>query len=170
MRELVFALEFTGSAGPAPGRVGRRRATTSATSQVFRTILAADGIHASIEPLEGGLARLESEVQATGEGRFIEWGTIAYGEAGTITFRTVGEGTTGPSPVAGVRHGAVIWEITGGDGRLAGARGLITSSFTVGADGRVTDDHAVRMFLPAFGSGTNDRGPVDSPTKSHRPS
>src|SRR5438132_9583461 len=34
MRELVFALEFRGSAGPVPGVDGRRRARTSATTQV----------------------------------------------------------------------------------------------------------------------------------------
>jgi hypothetical protein len=42
----------------------------------------------------------------------------------------------------------VVWTVTGGDGAFAGARGLITSNFTVGADGDVVDDHVVRVYLP----------------------
>jgi hypothetical protein len=149
MRELVFALEFRGSAGPVPGAEGRRRARTWASSQVFRTVFRSGDVQATVE-LEGdSVAILESEVQVTGEGTFVESGTISYGDAGRITFRTVGQGVTGPSAIAGLRHGAVIWEVTQGEGRLAGARGLITSNFTVGPDGRVTDDHFVRLFLPS---------------------
>jgi hypothetical protein len=44
--------------------------------------------------------------------------------------------------------GAVIWKVTGGEGRLKGAHGLITSNFTVGAAGEVVDDHFVGLFLP----------------------
>src|SRR3989449_3518260 len=49
MRELVFALEFRGSAGPVPGVDGRRRARTSATSQVLRTLLRAGDVQATVE-------------------------------------------------------------------------------------------------------------------------
>jgi hypothetical protein len=60
----------------------------------------------------------------------------------------VGRGVLGPSPVEGMQRGAVIWEVTGGDGRLRGAQGLITSNFTVGAGGEVVDDHFARLYLP----------------------
>jgi hypothetical protein len=116
---------------------------------VFRTVFRSGDVQATIE-LEGdAVAILESEVQVTGEATFVESGTISYGDAGRIAFRTVGQGVTGPSAVTGLRHGAVIWEVTQGEGRLAGARGLITSNFTVGPDGRVTDNHFVRLFLPS---------------------
>jgi hypothetical protein len=81
------------------------------------------------------------------KGVFLESGRITYGSAGTITFKTVGQGHMGASPLPGVQRGAVIWEVTGGDGRFAGARGLITSNFTVDAAGNVVDDHAVRLYL-----------------------
>jgi hypothetical protein len=84
----------------------------------------------------------------TGESTFVESGRIRYGTAGAVTFRTVGEGVRGPSPIPGLVHGAVIWEVTGGEGALAGARGLITSSFTVDARGDVVDHHVARLFLP----------------------
>jgi hypothetical protein len=51
-------------------------------------------------------------------------------------------------PVDGLQRGAVIWEVTEGRGQFAGATGLITSNFTVGAKGEVVDNHYVRLFLP----------------------
>ena len=41
-----------------------------------------------------------------------------------------------------------MWEVTRGEGRLAGAQGLITSNFTVGGQGEVVDDQFARLFVP----------------------
>jgi hypothetical protein len=41
-----------------------------------------------------------------------------------------------------------LWEVTGGEGSLAGAQGLITSNFTVGPQGEVVDNHFARLFVP----------------------
>lgn len=149
MRELVFALEFKGSAAPVPGSSNRLRATTSAKGQTFRTALKADGIQSSVESAGGDVATFESEVEMLEDGAFLESGSIDYGAAGRITFQTVGRGVLGVSPLPDVQRGAVIWEVTGGDGRFRGAQGLITSNFTVSAAGEVTDDHFVRIFLPS---------------------
>ena len=73
---------------------------------------------------------------------------VHIGAAGKVSFRTVGRGTLGVSPVEGMQRGAVVWEVTGGDGRLAGAHGLITSNFTVNAQGEVVDDQFARLFVP----------------------
>ena len=148
MKELVFALEFKGNAAPVPGSDKRLQAKTSATSQTLRSILRADGIQASVESAGAGSASFQSEVDIVGEGMFVESGTIQYGAAGKVSFRTVGRGTLGPSPIADVQRGAVMWEVTGGDGRLAGAQGLITSNFTVGAKGEVVDDQFARLYVP----------------------
>ncbi len=149
MRELVFAFEFKGSAAPAPGSENRLRAKTSANGQALRTVLKPDGIQAGVELAGGDSASFESEVEIVGDGAFVESGSITYGQAGKVTFKTVGRGVIGPGPLPGVQRGAVIWEITGGQGRFAGAQGLITSNFTVGEQGEVTDDHFARMFLPS---------------------
>lgn len=149
MKELVFALEFKGTAGPVPGSDTRLRAKTSATGQTLRSVIKADGIQASLDGAGGDTATFESEVEIVGEGMFVESGTIRYGTLGTITFKTVGRGILGPAPLTGLQRGAVIWEVTGGDGKLRGAQGLITSNFTVGSAGEVTDDHFVRLFLPS---------------------
>jgi hypothetical protein len=149
MKELVFALEFKGTAGPVPGSDTRLRAKTSATGQTLRSVIKADGIQASLEGAGGDTATFESEVEIVGEGMFVESGSIHYGTLGTITFKTVGRGVLGPAPLTGLQRGAVVWEVTGGDGKLRGAQGLITSNFTVGSVGEVTDDHFVRLFLPS---------------------
>lgn len=149
MKELVFALEFKGTAGPVLGSDTRLQAKTSATGQTLRSIINADGIQASLEGAGGDSATFESEVEIVGEGAFLESGSIRYGSLGKLTFRTVGRGLLGPAPVAGLQRGAVVWEVTGGDGKLAGAQGMITSNFTVGAHGEVTDNHFVRIYLPS---------------------
>jgi len=148
MQELVFALEFKGGAAPVPGSDKRLQAKTSATSQTLRSVLRADGVQASVESAGTGSASFQSEVEIVGEGMFVESGTIQYGDAGKITFRTVGRGTLGPSPIAEVQRGAVMWEVTGGDGRFSGAQGLITSNFTVDAKGAVVDDQFARLYIP----------------------
>lgn len=148
MKELVFALEFRGSAGPVPGSDKKMQAKTSATSQIHRSVLEADGIQAGVQAASGGSATFESEVEVVGDGMFVESGTIRYGDAGKVSFRTVGRGTLGPSPVADIQRGAVMWEVTGGEGRLTGAQGLITSNFTVGAQGEVVDNQFARLFVP----------------------
>ena len=148
MRELVFALEFRGRGDAVPGSSTMRQARTSAPSQVFRTALAADGIHTGMEPIAGETAVLESRVARFPDGTFVEDGTITYGRAGSISFDTVGRGHVGPAAGGIGSHGVVMWRITGGDGRFAGAQGLITSNFTVTPDGLVTDDHFTRLYLP----------------------
>jgi len=148
MREIAFALEFKGRGGPMPGSTTRRQARTTAPSQALRTVLTASGITPSVEALPGESAVLESTVERFPDGTFVEDGTITYGRAGSISFDTVGRGHVGPAAGGVGSHGMVMWRITGGDGRFAGAQGLITSNFTVTPDGLVTDDHFTRLYLP----------------------
>jgi hypothetical protein len=147
MREIVFTLEFRGRAGAEPGAPHLRRARSTAPSQALRAVLGADGIAVTMEPLAGEAAVLDSRGERFSDGSFVEDGTITDGSAGAITFVTIGRGHVEPSPLAGWAHGAVIWEVTGGSGRFAGARGLVTSSFTVGPDGDVIDHHVARIYI-----------------------
>jgi hypothetical protein len=149
VREMVFALTFTGQAGPVPGSETTRQAKTMAPSQVIRTVLGAGGVESAVDTIDGERAVLESRVERFADGSFVEDGTISYGRAGKISFVTVGRGSVGPSPIRGWVHGAVIWSVTGGDGLFAGAHGLITSNFVVSADGDVVDNHFTRIYVPA---------------------
>ena len=145
MRELVFALEFRGTAGA--GADGTRRARSTAPSQSLTTVLGGGGVHAETKALDGEQAVLESVVERLPDGSFVEEGTITYGRAGSVTFATVGRGTVAPAPVAGWMSGAVMWTVTGGGGTFSGATGLITSNFTVSAQGVVVDHHVARLYL-----------------------
>jgi hypothetical protein len=148
VREIVFALEFRGRAGPVAGSEATRRARSTAPSQTLATVLGREGVRARVQTIPGETAVLESRVERFGDGTFVEDGTIVYGSAGTITFETLGRGWVGPAPLAGWVMGGVLWAITAGDGALAGARGLLTSNFTVSADGEVVDYHVARLYLP----------------------
>jgi hypothetical protein len=148
VRELVFALEFRGSAGAIDGSATSRSARTSAPSQALRAVMAADAMEAAVEPLSGDSAVLESTVERFADGSFVEAGIITYGRLGRVSFSTVGTGTVGPSPVEGWVHGAVMWIVTGGDGQFTGARGLITSNFVASAQGQVVDNQFARLYVP----------------------
>jgi hypothetical protein len=147
MRQVTFALQFRGSGAPVPGSDNRLRARTTATGQIWRALLDAKGVHATVEAADMTIATFESEVEIIGAGKFIESGSISYGDAGTVTFTTVGEGVIGSSPESELQRGAVIWQVTGGDGQLAGASGLITSNFTLSDKGDVVDNQVATLFV-----------------------
>ena len=63
MKELVFALEFKGSAAAVAGSETRMQASTSASSQTLRTILKADGVHPTLEPSGGEPVAFQSTDQ-----------------------------------------------------------------------------------------------------------
>jgi hypothetical protein len=145
MRELVFALEFRGTAGAGPD--GKRRARSTAPSQTLTTVMGGDAVHAKTKTIDGEHAVLDSVVERFPDGSFVEDGTITYGRAGSVTFATIGRGTVAPAPLEGWTSGAVMWTVTGGRGMFTGAKGLITSNFTVSAQGVVVDHHVARLYL-----------------------
>lgn len=144
--ELVFALEFRGTAAPVPGVEGAREAQTTASTAGLSAYVGGEWLRAR---LASAPATLRARVQRFGDGTFVEEGRIVYGAAGAIAFDTVGRGWVERRPGAGVMFGAVLWRITQGEGGLAGAQGLITSSFSVTDDGAVVDHHVARMYLRA---------------------
>ena len=147
-RELIFALEFRGRGENLPGSTTKRRARTSAPSQTLSTLIGPEGVFGAVEYLAGERATLDARVERFGDGTFVEEGEIVYGSAGKITFTTQGRGWVAPAPSPGAVYGAVVWTVTGGEGRFAGARGLITSNFAVSASGDVVDHHVGRILLP----------------------
>jgi len=147
-RELVFTLEFRGRGENLPGSTTQRRARTAAPSQTQSTLIGPEGVFGAVEPVGGERATLEARVERFGDGTFVEEGEITYGSAGKVTFTTQGRGWVAPAPTTGAVYGAVVWTVTGGAGRFAGAKGLITSNFAVSATGDVVDHHVARLLLP----------------------
>ena len=147
MRELVFAIEFRGKARPVLGMEGARETRTTASPDRLVTFTGGEWLRSHMNAAVDEPAVLEARVQRYPDGTFVEEGTITYGGAGTITFETVGRGWVEPGPVSGTMVGAVVWTIVEGKGAFAGAQGLITSNFTVSADGDVVDNHFARLYV-----------------------
>jgi hypothetical protein len=147
MPQLIYVLQFQGSAGPVEGQEGVMQAKTRATAAQITTKVVPEGVSGEIVALDGPGADFESTVRFTGETAFQENGTIRFGENSSLTFSTVGSGYLAPSAESGVMAGSVIWKIDSGEGQLAGASGLITSNFSVDADGAVVDNHVGVIYL-----------------------
>jgi hypothetical protein len=94
----------------------------------------------------GRAVRLASQLTFADERTFSEDGTLELGADGALHVRTVGHGSLTVGPAPGMRHGTAVLEAEG-SGRLAGARGRITSNFVVTDDGEVTDEQVVVVFI-----------------------
>ena len=148
MRQLVYAMRFTGRATPASPDGTVLKAATTAPSATVTSIVGSTGLAGTLEPAAGGTATFASEVTFTGATSFQDVGTIAFGNGHLLRFSTVGSGYLGPSPDPALKHGTVSWRVEGGEGQFAGASGLITSNVVVGEDLAVTDHHLGVLFLP----------------------
>ena len=148
MRQLVYALRFTGHATPAGPDGGVLAVAATAPGATLTATVGPAGLDGRIVPVAGGEARLASELTLTGATSFQEVGTMAFGGGHRLRFAAVGSGYLGPGPDPARRHGAAAWRVEGGEGQFAGASGLITSNFFVGADLAVTDHHLGVLFLP----------------------
>jgi hypothetical protein len=95
-------------------------------------------------------AAFDTKVTMTGETAFDEHGAMMFGnEEDRIRFSTMGEGYLGPGPEEGLLEGSVIWRVEEGEGRFAGATGLITSNFVMRAEtGEVAEKQVISLFLP----------------------
>ncbi len=148
MKQIVYAMQFRGQAAPVAGSSTVMKATTTGSSCTLTTAVGAQGVGASVQPAAGGKASFESEVTVTGESSFVESGTIRFGEGNhRLRFSTVGQGYMGASADPKLKHGSVIWRVEGGEGQFAGASGFITSNFTIGEAGEVTDNHFGVIFV-----------------------
>ncbi len=146
MKRVTYSLQFKGNGVPGDGGTLDVRATASGSN--LRTTIGDGGVSAALEPVSGGEAQFESHVKMIGDANFDESGRIRFGPAGSILFSTVGQGHLGPSAEKGLTHGSVIWKVESGDGKLAGATGLIVSNFVFNEAMEVTDTHLGILFVP----------------------
>jgi len=148
MRQIVYAMRFTGQATPV-GRAGHvLEATTTAPSVTLTSSVGPAGLTGRLQPAAGGTATFVSEVTFTGETSFQEIGTIAFGDGHRLHFATVGSGYLAPSADPARQQGTVMWRVDGGEGQFAGASGLITSNFFVDDQLRVVDHHFGVVLVP----------------------
>ena len=159
MRQIIYTMQFNGQVTPLGTSPNVMKATTTAASCTWATVVGQDGLHGTLELAAGDQAVFESEVTflggfessevtSAGESGFKETGTITFGEGGhRLRFSTIGQGYLGPSPEPNLRQGAVMWQVDSGEGQFEGARGVITSNFTVSDAGEVTDHHMGVIFV-----------------------
>lgn len=137
MRQVIYAMEFKGQAEPAGDGVFHA-ATRSASTRITSSV-GSQGLESQLEAVDGGDAEFISEVRLAGDTSFDETGTISFGAGNSFEFSTIGEGYLAPSPEDGLNYGAISWLIESGTGQFEGANGIITSNFTLSAEGVVTD-------------------------------
>ena len=118
MRQIGYAMQFRGSAGPQEGKENELWAKTGSTTNGLSTSLDAGGPQVSMEDASEQRASFTSNVQMLEDGAFTEDGTIDFGEAGTLDFSTIGTGRMGPSAIDGLTHGGISWRVDGGTGPL----------------------------------------------------
>jgi len=152
MREVIYAMRFSGQAEPVGEAGNVLRAATSAPSSTLTSRVGADGLTGLLTAVPGEDATFESEVTFTGETSFQEVGTIGFGESHQLRFSTVGSGYLAPSADARRKQGTVMWRVDGGEGQFTGASGLITSNFFVDEQLGMVDHHFGVLLVPCGGS------------------
>ena len=148
MRQIIYAMRFTGQATPVGPDGNVLHARTSSPSTAITSRVGADGLTGSVDEVPGDEATFTSEVTFTSESDFLETGTITFGNGHQLRFATVGQGYLGPSADPSRKHGTVMWSVEGGEGQFAGATGLITSNFFVDQQLGVVDHHFGVLLLP----------------------
>src|SRR5258708_34019034 len=80
MKQVMYAMQFKGSAAPKAGASGVIKASTTAPSCSLSSVVGPDGVTGTLLPVPGGNASFESEVTLTGETSFTEAGTSRFGD------------------------------------------------------------------------------------------
>jgi len=146
MKQVIYAMKFTGTA--APGAAANViKAATSSPSTTVTSVIGAEGLQGTLTHVAGGKAEFESEVTMTGETSFTETGSIRFGDDNRLHFTSFEHGYLGESADPKLRSGAVMWRVEGGEGQFAGASGYITSNFTLGEAGEVIDHQFGVIFV-----------------------
>ncbi len=148
MRQITFALRFTGRAEPVGAAGDVYHAATTAPSAAMVTIAGPDGASRTEALVPGEPARMEADLTLTGETAFQESGTISFGREHRLRFSTIGNGYLEVGADSGSRQGAAIWRVESGDGQFLGARGLFTTNFLLVAACGVVDHHFGVLRLP----------------------
>ena len=129
MKPVAFALELQGEAVELdPGRLWVEARAKGA-----------------IDGIGDGEAVCRRDFELTDDGSLLEKGELSFGAGDAVTFTA--RGRLRPSPDPRFRHGTAVLEVTGGRGRLAGARGFLTSNFLLAVTGELTDHQQGLLFV-----------------------
>ena len=121
-----------------------------------RAVIPAEPVAPHADGLRAGCGLCRRAIHVRPDGSLVETGEISFGGADAITFRA--RGTIGASPEPELRHGTAVLEVTGGRGRLAGARGYVVSNFLLTDAGQLTDHHLALLFIDPARRSAGERG------------
>lgn len=137
MRPIAFALQLEGEAVELDG--GRfwveTREPADSTSRC----------PSRLDRIGDGTACCRRQLELWDDGSLIQTGELDFGAGDAVTFRA--RGALGASPDPRWKHGTAVLELTGGRGRLAGARGYVTSNFLLADSGELTDHQLGLLFV-----------------------
>jgi hypothetical protein len=152
MRPLTYSLQFRGLVEELDGRL-RKEARAPGCALV--TSLTPGGLEGRyVWALDDDEALFLSTLAFTGDASFEEHGTIHFARGHALHLVGVGELAASPDPH--LRQGTVAWEVTGGDGAFAGARGRVTSNVLLSDTGDLTESQLGVVFTS--GSREPDQG------------
>lgn len=148
MEPIVLFLRYDGSPAPIAHAPGVLTVKLAASSCTMTTRIGEKSVGAEYRAIEGAASRAETVLTLTGDGVFVESGTVSFGD-GTSWFRfdTVGQGFLRPAAAKDVSAGCAVWRIVEGGGQFAGATGHVTGNFYVDPGG-VAHDHQVAVIFP----------------------
>jgi hypothetical protein len=148
MRQLIYALQFIGQVRPVGDGSDRLRSLTRAGGCAITTITTTEGVGGTIEPAPCESAVHEAELTFAGETTFGAMSSIEFGPGGhRLRLRALAPGRVGPSADPKLLHGAIVWEVAGGEGQFAGASGVVASTFLLSPGGTITDYHVGVLFV-----------------------
>jgi hypothetical protein len=162
MRPITYSLQFRGQ---ATERGGGLRKEASAPPCALLTSLGHDGVEGHyVWAPDDDEAFLASTVTLGDDGTFDEEGTIVFSVGHAVRIR--GRGRIDSSPDRNLRHGTIVWRVTGGEGRFEGASGRITSNFLLSDTGDLTENQLGVIF--ANGARGPSRGSVQGHPRRER--
>jgi hypothetical protein len=142
MRPITYSLQFRGQAVELY-RGLRKQGRAPGCALV--TSLTPGGLEARyVWACDDDEALFESTLAFTGDSSFEELGTIHFARGHALHLRGVGELAASPDPH--LRQGTVAWEVTGGEGAFAGARGRVTSNVLLSDTGDLTESQLGVVF------------------------
>lgn len=142
MKPITYSLQFRGHATELEAGLHKQ---ARAPGCALVTSLSRTGVAASFVWAPGEEeAFFESTVAFADDDVFEERGTIVFSRGHVL--RIDGRGRLEPSEEEHLRHGTVVWTVSGGYGQFVGASGRVTSNFFVSDTGDLTENQLGVIF------------------------
>lgn len=154
MKPITYSLQFRGHAEELEGGL---RKQGRAPGCALVTSLTSAGLDARyVWSPDEDEALFESTLCFTAGDAFREDGTILITRKHTLRLRGRGRLTRSPDPH--LRHGTVVWEVTGGSGQFVAASGQVTSNFFLSDTGELTENQLGVIFASPLGTPPDEGG------------